>query len=123
MKPEPTPSDGTVPNGSVVVPSVVIFTTAGPTLAAASMTAEDSLMVTGWVPVVWPLPMPDVCAGRLKTPCWPSTATVPPEARTADRADATITVPTPAPRRWRDGLRSIGAAGRGTAAGSPYAAP
>ena len=32
---------------------VVILTTAGPTLAAASMTADDSSMVTGWLPVCW----------------------------------------------------------------------
>ena len=50
MIPEPTPSVGTLPKGSVPWPSTVILTTAGPTFAAASMTAEDSSMVTG----CWP---------------------------------------------------------------------
>ncbi len=60
MTPEPTPSEGTLPNGSAVWPSVVIFTTAGPTLAAASMIADDSLIVIGSVPAVaWALPIPD----------------------------------------------------------------
>ena len=37
-----------VPNSVVALPLVVILTTAGPALAATSMIAEDSSMVTGW---------------------------------------------------------------------------
>ena len=49
-----------VPNGPVSPEPVVvvIFTTAGPAFAAASMTAEDSSMVTGCcAPVCWLVPI------------------------------------------------------------------
>src|SRR6187397_2415094 len=110
MKPEPTPVAGTPPNGSVVSPPlpVVILTTAGPSLAATSITADDSSIVTGCVPpVVVALPIEAGGTGWSKAPLRSSTSTVPPDATTADRSDAAITVPRPGP--WRRGL--TGAAG------------
>ena len=132
MIPEPTPSVGTLPKGSVPWPSTVILTTAGPTFAAASMTAEDSSMVTG----CWPMtcctePAPDAAAGRSRAPVLSRISTVPPDARTADRSDAARTVPTPVPPRRCAGAAEVsgatggatGAAGRphGDASGSPGA--
>src|SRR3954447_22437118 len=100
MKPEPTPSAGTPPNGSVDAPPVVILTTAGLSFDATSMTAEDSLMVTGCVPLVAvALPTDDVGTGRSKAPERSRTRTVPPEATTADRSEAATTVPRPGPER------------------------
>jgi len=48
MIPDPTPCSGMeLPRASVVVPLTRIRTTAGPALAAASMTADDSSILTG----------------------------------------------------------------------------
>src|SRR5436309_15881580 len=100
MKPEPTPSAGTPPNGSVEAPPVVILTTAGLSFAATSMTAEDSLMVTGCVPpVAVALPTDDVGTGRSSAPVRSRTRTVPPDAMTADSSEAATTVARPGPDR------------------------
>src|SRR4051794_37960341 len=100
MKPEPTPVSGTLPNGSVDVPLVVILTTAGLSFDATSMTADDSLMVTGWVlPVVLTWPTVDEGAGLSNAPARSRTSTVPVEATTADSSEAAITVPMPGPAR------------------------
>src|SRR5512141_2063648 len=100
MTPEPTPSVGTLPNGSVVVPSVVILTTAGLSLAATSMTADDSSIWTGCVlPVVVPVPVVVWTTVRSNAPARSRTATVPPDATTADSNDAATIVPSPGPPR------------------------
>ena len=100
ITPEPTPRSGIVPpNWSVALPSTKIRTTAGPTFAAASMTADDSSIVTGWRE-------PVVIAGLLFAPVATGSSaplplrarTVPPEARTAERIEATTMLPVPARR-------------------------
>ena len=94
-----------VPNG-LVSPApvvVVILTTAGPALAAASITADDSSIVTGcWAPVCWVDPVGDWATVRSSAPVRSRTTAVPPAARIADRSDAVTTVPTPAPVRRFD---------------------
>ena len=129
MTPEPMPSVGTFPNGSLLWPSTVILTTAGLTLAATSITADDSSIVTGVVsPVVVPRPVVAGATVRSKAPLRSSTTTVPLEASTADSMDAARIVPTPGPPRRR------GWAGPGTwtggggvtpplEAGGPHGAP
>src|SRR4051795_6209582 len=110
MKPDPTPSDGMPPNGSAdgLAPPGVILTTAGLSCEATSMTAEDSLIVTGCVPpVAMALPTFEG-AGCANAPVRSSTRTVPPEAITADRSDAAITVPSPGPER-RAGTTGVAA--------------
>src|SRR3954447_21936406 len=100
IRPEPTPAAGTPPNGSVEAPPVVILTTAGLSLAATSMTAEDSLMVTGCVPpVAVALPTDDDGTGRSNAPERSRTSTVPPEATTADSSEAATIVARPGPDR------------------------
>src|SRR5690242_11695835 len=105
MKPEPTPVSGTAPSGSVVVPAVVIFTTAGLSLAATSMTADDSLIETGcWLlPIVLPEPTVEVGTGLSNAPARSRTSTVPVDATTADRSEAAMTVPIPGPALREDG--------------------
>ncbi len=87
-------------NGSAFCSCVVIFTTAGLTRAAASMTADDSSMVTGCrAPVCWEPLATAAGAGRSKAPVRSRTATVPTEATVADSSDAATIVPSPAPLR------------------------
>jgi hypothetical protein len=121
MKPEPTPVSGTLPKGSVVVPLVVILTTAGLSLVATSMTADDSLTVTCWVPpMVVAGPTFDDGAGLSNAPARSSTSTVPVEATTADRREAAMTVPMPGPARWLCDA-GAGAAAAGSAVADPQA--
>src|SRR5688572_4959451 len=76
---------------------VVIRTTAGLTAAATSMVAEFSSMVRGWLlaPTVVPVGPTCTVAGRSSAPVARSARTVPPEARTAARTDASRSVPMP----------------------------
>src|SRR5260370_21606165 len=102
MIPEPTPCSGIVPpSGSVVVPVSVIRTTAGLTLLAASMIAEDSSTATGTLLAEI---FAGAAAGVLRAPIAPvpsSTRTVPPEASTADRTATPTSAPTPdRPSSW-----------------------
>ena len=129
ITPEPTPGAPAI--GSVPDPWVSILTTAGPTLAAASMIADDSSMVTGsWEPVCCTPATEDAGAGRSKAPAWSSTNTVPPDARTADRAETVTIVAIPVPPRrplfsgWVPVTGAGGAqAGDAGAAGSPVPGP
>src|SRR6187402_2794251 len=97
MTPEPTPVSGMAPDASGVVPPTVIRTTAGLTLAATSMVAEDSSMVTGLVvPTLLPWPVVGMKAPpRSSAPLAPRTRTVPPAARTADRSETARIEPIP----------------------------
>src|SRR3954449_4114787 len=107
MTPDPTPVLGMfVPNWPLSpLVCVVILTTDGPAAAAASITAEDSSIVTGcWAPTCALAPVGVVVTVRSSAPVWLSTATVPPAARTADRSDAVTTVPSPVPPRRREGV-------------------
>ena len=55
MMPEPTPSDGIVVGSVVAFAELTIRTTAGLTLAATEMIADDSSILTGWGAVaIWP---------------------------------------------------------------------
>ena len=75
----------------------MILTTAGLTFAATSMVADDSSMVTGWtVPTLLPCPVGDTMAVvRSRLPVAASAATVPVEARTADRSATARIEPVP----------------------------
>ena len=125
MTPDPTPVLGmSVPNTPVspLPVVVVILTTAGPAFAAASMTADDSSMVTGTcAPVGCVAPAWVVVAVRSSTPARSRTTTVPPAARTADSREAVTTVPTPAPPRRRGVAGWTGAAYAGGGADVPPA--
>src|SRR5829696_8433417 len=102
MTPDPTPLLGMSAPNTPLSPApvvVVILTTAGPAFAAASITADDSSIVTGTPVPVCGEPVWVVVTVRSSTPARSSTTTVPPAARTADRSDAVTTVPTPAPPR------------------------
>src|SRR6187397_1611512 len=92
MTPEPTPVAGMMPRSVFASPEVVICTTAGLTLAATSMVADDSSIVTGCAePTVWPVELDATGVGWSSEPVACSAMTVPPEASTAARrADATI---------------------------------
>ena len=111
--PEPTPVAGMTPLlPASVLPVTVIRTTAGLTLAATAMVADDSSTVTGCVdPVVvaW-VEAGAGAAGRSRAPAAPRARTVPPEARTAERSAAARTDP-PRPPRF-DSLVTV-AAGTG----------
>src|SRR3954447_4381112 len=100
MTPDPIPVLGrSVPNAplSPAAVVVVIFTTAGPAFAAASITAEDSSIETGCWAVVWRVdPVGVVDTWWSKAPVRSRIATVPPAASTADRNEAVTTVPIPA---------------------------
>ena len=102
--------------------AVSILTTAGPTLAAASMTADDSSMVTGcWEPVCVPVAIGRGRARRWsKAPARSRTSTVPPEARTADSTETVTIVPRPAARRppGFSGVVATGAGGAQAGAGA-----
>src|SRR5262245_54596401 len=101
MIPEPTPCSGMdPPNGSVVVPLTIIRTTEGPALAAASMIADDSSIVTGWRAAACEaelLLLAPVAAGS-RAPAPFRARTVPPAARIAERAEAATMLPGPARR-------------------------
>src|SRR4249920_1391923 len=90
MTPEPTPVSGITPRSPPELPVTLIFTTAGLTLAATAMVADDSSMATGWtVPAFVACGNPRLdAAGRSSAPAAPSARTVPPDARTADNSDA-----------------------------------
>src|SRR5574338_112285 len=118
MTPEPTPRSGIwPPNGSVVVPVAVIWTTAGLTVAAALTTADESSTAMGcevcpgaWLPVADP-------TGRLRAPVLSRTTTVPPDASTADSAAAATIRPMPSGRPRRDtGVGATGSVGAGVGA-------
>ncbi len=96
-----------VPNTPVSLAPVVvvILTTDGPAFAAASMTADDSSMVTGtWLAVCCVPPVRPVVPLRSSAPVPLRTATVPPAASTADRSEAVTTAPTPGPPPRRFGV-------------------
>src|SRR3954454_18064425 len=110
MIPEPTPVVGMVsPIASVLVPSTVIRTTAGVTLAATSMIADDSSSVTGCLaPSVVPVV---VAAGSV---AWRSSApdafrarNVPPDPRTPARIAARMTCPSGDVRRPRGATATV----------------
>ena len=112
MTPEPTPVSGMTPWFVLTLPVTVMRTTAGLTLAATAMVADDSSMVTGCVvPTVWPAgPVEDAGAGWSSAPVAPSAKTVPPDARTAERSAAARTVG-PEPRlvvRWTGATTGVG---------------
>ena len=88
MTPDPMPSWGREPRSFGFTPAVeVIWTTAGPALAAASMIAEDSskrpLWVVGTEDVVVPWPAGALATDRSSAPLASMARTVPPEATTA----------------------------------------
>src|SRR5262245_13810936 len=97
MIPEPTPVDGMIPLDVSTLPLVVILTTAGLALAATSIVADDSSMVTGWLlaPTVVPTGPLATAVGWSNAPDASSARTVPPDARMADRRAAPSTVPVP----------------------------
>src|SRR5919107_2066982 len=97
MTPEPTPVAGIWPKSGSSLPLVVIRTTAGLALAATSIVADDSSIVTGWradtgVPVAG---LEAGWLGRSKAPVALRGGTVPPDASTADSRAAPRTVPRP----------------------------
>ena len=101
-----------VPNSVVALPLVVILTTAGPALAATSMIAESSSMVTGWrAETVAPTGEEAGWACCSKAPVALSATTVPPDARAAASSAAPTTVPAPLPRRGRSGVTVVAGAG------------
>src|SRR4029453_11303395 len=105
MRPDPTPVSGMMPCEVSTLPLTVMRTTAGLALAATSIVADDSSMVTGWLvaPTVVPVGEVAVAAtGFSSAPEAVSAATVPPDARTAARSAAPRTVPTPRPDRELD---------------------
>src|SRR6187455_3660680 len=94
MTPEPTPVSGMTPLLVSTLLDVVMRTTAGLTLAATAMVADDSSMLTGWLPLtVEPLAATGLGVGWSRAPVADRARTVPPEARTADRAAARTTEP------------------------------
>src|SRR4051794_27473506 len=112
MTPEPTPVSGMTPWLVSTWLLTVMRTTAGLTLDATAIVADDSSIVTGWVdPTVWPAGVVDEAgADRSSAPVAPSAKTVPPEARIADRTAAATTVP-PEPRvpvRWTGAVVGVG---------------
>src|SRR4051794_10060391 len=118
MTPDPTPVSGMTPLlPALVVPVTVIRTTAGLTLDATAIVADDSSMATGWtVPTLVACgTLADAGAGRSSAPAAVSAATVPTDARTADRIDATTSEP---PRR-SERLGGTTAPGGGGGAGGP----
>src|SRR6266540_3408447 len=117
MTPEPTPVSGMTPRlPASVEPLTVIRTTAGLTLAATSIVAEDSSMITGWgAPVVVPWAAIGVEEiGRSNAPLALSARTVPPDASTADNTATATIEPAPEPRR----RGAVGETGSVTGAGS-----
>src|SRR5829696_6207506 len=132
MTPEPTPVLGmSAPNTPVSPPVVVvIFTTAGPAFAAASMTADDSSMVTGCCALVcWFEPVGAEATWRSSAPVRSSRTAVPPAASTADSSEAVTTVPTPVgPRFLREVAGDTGTEypawpGDAAVCGAPHAGP
>src|SRR5688572_28049904 len=124
MTPDPTPVSGMMPFDVSTLAPVVIRTTAGLTAAATSMVAEFSSMVRGRLlaPTVVPVGPTWTGAERSSTQVARRARTVPPEARTADRRDATRSVPMP-PRPDRPvslpaGRTGVVEADPATAAGS-----
>ncbi len=119
MTPDPTPVAGMTPLlPESLAPVTVIRTTAGLTLAATAIVADDSSMVTGWVEpvlVAW-LDAGAGAIGRSSAPAAPSARTVPPEASTADSTAAARIVPPRPPRP--PPLVVVAAAGVWLAAGS-----
>src|SRR4051794_9518566 len=97
MTPEPIPVCGIVlPSPLVFVPSAVIRTTAGLTLAATAMIAGDSSSVTRCPAPTGVLPgavVPTGVVDRLSAPDAFSARKVPPEARMAASSAARMTWP------------------------------
>ncbi len=108
--------DADVPE--LALPVTVIRTTAGLTLAATAIVADDSSMATGWVVPAFVAggTLVLVTAGRSSAPVAPRARTVPPDARTADSSETAMSEP-PRPRD-----RPVSGAGLaavvGTAAGA-----
>ena len=115
MTPEPTPVSGMTPRSpEFALPVTVMRTTAGLTLAATAMVADDSSMVTGWVvPTLCPVTTEAAGAGWSKAPLALRATTVPPEARIADRRAAARTGPIEF--RFRATVGATGAAAAGAA--------
>src|SRR3954451_19185023 len=121
MIPEPTPVSGIEdPNWLLAWLDEVIWTTAGPTFSATCVTAELSLIVSGWLEEVF-VPAATLAAGlgvtRFSAPVAPSAASVPPDARTAEIRLAARIVPRPMPLRRRSattGAVTAGEAGAGS---------
>src|SRR3954468_15820947 len=103
MTPDPTPVSGITPLfPTFAVPVTVIRTTAGLTLEATAIVADDSSIATGWtVPtlVAWGA-LAAEGEGRSSAPTADRAATVPTDASTADRRQASTSEP---PRRERFG--------------------
>src|SRR5688572_21281585 len=123
MTPDPTPVSGMIPLLGSALPETVMRTTAGLTFDATSMVADCSSMVTGWLALTFvPLFATGAAAGRSSTPVAESAATVPPEARIADRAAARTMEPVE-PRPARPAvvlvLAEVAATGVGDAADVP----
>src|ERR671936_2728965 len=95
MTPDPTPVSGIwPPNAFVLTPSTVIRTTAGLTLAAASMIADDSSIVTGcWAPTVVVPPLAVWAGWRSRAPDAVRARYVPPDAIVAASTEDNSTGP------------------------------
>ena len=118
MTPEPTPVSGMTPRlPAFDVPVTVIRTTAGLTLAATAIVADDSSIATGWsVPTFVACGTLERCrapVGRARRPRR-ARGRCPAEARTADRSGAARTRPAARPRS----TGVAGAVGAGVGAGS-----
>src|SRR6187401_48090 len=118
MTPEPTPVGGMTPRLPVsVAPVTRILTTAGLTLVATAIVADDSSMATGWrAPALVDWGDVTAAAGRSRAPVALSARTVPPEARTADSSAAAINAPPPlpSPRDVRVGTSVAAGVGAGS---------
>ena len=128
ITPEPTPVGGMTPRLPVsVAPVTRILTTAGLTLVATAMVADDSSMATGWrAPALVDCGDVTTAAGRSRAPAALSARTVPPEARTADRRAAASNAPAAPPIATRRAgrrrpSRRASARARTSARGSPVA--
>src|SRR4029079_3369150 len=116
MTPEPTPVSGITPRlPASVEPLTVIRTTAGLTLAATLIVADDSSIVTGrGAPTLVPCAVTWFVTTRLRAPVALRPSTVPPAASTAESKATATSDPAPEPRR-RGG---VGFTGWVTGAGS-----
>src|SRR6478735_309741 len=118
MTPDPTPVSGITPLlPAFAVPVTVMRTTAGLTLAATAIVADDSSMVTGWtVPTFVACgALAEAGAGRSSTPTADSAATVPTDASTAERTDASTNEPPLPPERFGVSTGAVdGVAGAGS---------
>src|SRR5918993_4285823 len=118
MTPDPTPVGGMTPRLPVSeAPVTRIFTTAGLTVDATAIVADDSSRATGWTaPALDAWGEVAAAVGRSRAPAALSARTVPPDARTAERSVAAMSEPVPRPSRRPAAV--AGAVGAGVGAGS-----